>query len=171
MGLADRLRELADEAEAMEARLMPDGLSWPIVDGQPVDFVTGYDPSLGVLEAVSIYNNGACQVMSHDGIVKRAMEIYIAAPKVLDADGAECHVGDHGYWLDQPGIEVIIKRIDSREMSQLTVYDTHGRGNTIGADEFTHERPDTRARVIDGMDEETVERIDRLVKDGRWLDD
>lgn len=28
MGLADRLRELADEAEAMEARLMPDGMEW-----------------------------------------------------------------------------------------------------------------------------------------------
>ena len=69
------------------------------------------------------------------------------APKVLAADGAECHVGDHGYWLDQPGIEVIIKRIDSREMSQLTVYDTHGRGNTIGADEFTHERPDSWERL------------------------
>lgn len=94
MGLADRLRELADEAEAMEARLMPDGLSWPIVDGQPVDFVTGYEPSLGVLEAVSIYSNGACEVMSHDGIIKGVKEIHVEKPKVLDADGVEIHVGD-----------------------------------------------------------------------------
>lgn len=72
-----------------------------------------------------------------------------------------------------------------------TVWDTHGHGpfevSEVNGqedvrlshrpmlqwcgEELTHEQPDTRARVIDGMDEETVERIDRLVKNGRWLDD
>ena len=98
-----RVADMVDEeaAKACEAcrkdmagRLMPDGLSWPIVDGQPVDFVTGYEPSLGVLEAVSIYSNGACEVMSHDGIIKGVKEIHVAKPKVLDADGVEIHVGD-----------------------------------------------------------------------------
>ena len=98
-----RVADMVDEeaAKACEAcrkdmagRLMPDGLSWPIVDGQPVDFVTGYEPSLGVLEAVSIYSNGACEVMSHDGIIKGVKEIHVEKPKVLDADGVEIHVGD-----------------------------------------------------------------------------
>lgn len=98
-----RVADMVDEeaAKACEAcrkdmagRLMPDGLSWPIVDGQPVDFVTGYEPSLGVLEAVSIYSNGACEVMSHDGIIKGVKEIHVGKPKVLDADGVEIHVGD-----------------------------------------------------------------------------
>ena len=127
--------------EAVKKRLMPEGMEWPTVDGKPVDFVTGYEPSLGVLEAVSIYSNGACEVMGHDGIIKDVKEIHVATTKVLDADGAECHVGDHGYWLDQPGVEIIIKHIDPRETSQLTVYDVHGRGNTIGAEEFTHRAP------------------------------
>lgn len=98
-----RVADMVDEeaAKACEAcrkdmagRLMPDGLSWPIVDGQPVDFVTGYEPSLGMLEAVSIYSNGACEVMSHDGIIKGVKEIHVEKPKVLDADGVEIHVGD-----------------------------------------------------------------------------
>ena len=78
--MADR-----DEVERrLLARLMPEGMEWPTVDGKPVDFVTGYEPSLGVLEAVSIYNNGACEVMGHDGIIKDVKEIHVATPKVLD---------------------------------------------------------------------------------------
>ena len=83
--MADR-----DEVERrLLARLMPDGMEWPTVDGKPVDFVTGYEPSLGVLEAVSIYSNGACEVMGHDGIIKDVKEIHVVTPKVLDADGVE----------------------------------------------------------------------------------
>ena len=80
--------------EKVGKRLMPDGMEWPKVDGKPVDFKTAYGPSLGVLEAVSIYNTGACQVMSHDGIIKSAKDIHIVKPKVLDADGVEILVGD-----------------------------------------------------------------------------
>lgn len=83
--------------EEIKKRLMPEGMEWPKVDGKPIDFKTGYEPSLGVLEAVSIYSNGACEVMSHDGIVKSAIEIHIAAPKVLDADGVEIREGDTVY--------------------------------------------------------------------------
>ena len=104
-----RVADMVDEeaAKACEAcrkdmagRLMPDGLSWPIVDGQPVDFVTRYEPSLGVLEAVSIYSNGACEVMSHDGIIKGVKEIHVGDTvcgtrdmepmRVVDADSREC---------------------------------------------------------------------------------
>lgn len=83
-----------DAMAAMRRRLMPEGMEWPKVDGKPVDFKTAYRPSLGVLEAVSIYNTGACQVMSHDGIIKSAKDIHIVKPKVLDADGVEIREGD-----------------------------------------------------------------------------
>lgn len=78
-------------------RLMPEGMEWPKVDGEPVDFNTFYGPSLGVLEAVSIYSNGACEVMSHDGIVENATEIHVLKPKVVDADGVEIRAGDEVY--------------------------------------------------------------------------
>ena len=118
--MADR-----DEVERrLLARLMPEGYEWPTVDGKPVDFVTGYVPSLGVLEAVSIYSNGACEVMSHDGIVKSVKEIHIDAPKVLDADGVEIREGDTVYLLpgkwcgEYPllyyngGDEMVVKELD-----------------------------------------------------------
>ena len=92
--LADENDALRLERAQMRPRLMPEGMEWPTVDGKPVDFTTGYEPSLGVLEAVSIYSNGACEVMSHDGIIKNVKDIHVLKPKVLDADGAEIRVGD-----------------------------------------------------------------------------
>lgn len=86
--------------DEVEKRLMPEGMEWPKVDGKPVDFKTAYGPSLGVLEAVSIYNTGACEVMGHDGTIKSAKDIHVATPKALDADGVEICVGDRIYDTD-----------------------------------------------------------------------
>lgn len=97
--------------DAVEKRLMPEGMEWPTVDGKPVDFKTVYVPSLGVLEAVSIYNNGACDVMSHDGIIKSAKDIHIENPEVLDADGAEIREGDVLYSVET-GDYVIVDSIE-----------------------------------------------------------
>lgn len=80
--------------EAVEKRLMPEGMEWPKVDGKPVDFKTCYAPSVGALEAVSIYNNMACEVMGHDGIIKPASEIHAV---VLAADGEPLEVGQTVY--------------------------------------------------------------------------
>lgn len=98
--------------KTVEKRIMPEGMEWPTVDGKPVDFKTVYVPSLGVLEAVSIYNNGACQVMSHDGIIKSAKDIHIEKPEVLDADGVEIRVGDT-VWDIETGIEFEVTGIAS----------------------------------------------------------
>lgn len=49
-------------------RLMPEGLEWPEINGKKVNFSECYEP-YGALEAISFYNNGYCEVMSHDGIV------------------------------------------------------------------------------------------------------
>lgn len=86
--------QIADE---LDKRLMPPGMEWPKVDGKKVDFTTGYEPSLGVLEAVEIYNNGACNVMSHDGIVKSVSEIHIAKQDPVGADGLPIKRGDTVY--------------------------------------------------------------------------
>ena len=146
-----RVADMVDEeaAKACEAcrndmagRLMPDGLSWPIVDGQPVDFVTGYEPSLGVLEAVCIYSNGACEVMSHDGIIKGVKEIHVGKPKVLDADGVEIHVGDTVCGTrDMEPMRVV--DADSRECGFKHIKcEKEGEGFFFYcADELTHKLP------------------------------
>lgn len=146
-----RVADMVDEeaAKACEAcrkdmagRLMPDGLSWPIVDGQPVDFITGYEPSLGVLEAVCIYSNGACEVMSHDGIIKGVKEIHVVKPKVLDADGVEIHVGDTVCGTrDMEPMRVV--DADSRECGFKHIKcEKEGEGFFFYcADELTHKLP------------------------------
>ena len=95
--LNHRVCDLTRENAELRKRAMPEGCEWPTVDGKPVDFETGYVPSLGVLEAVSIYSNGACEVMGHDGIIKDVNEIHVVTPKVLDVDGVEIRVGDKLY--------------------------------------------------------------------------
>lgn len=111
--------------DAVEKRLMPEGMEWPTVDGKPVDFVTGYEPSLGTLEAVSIYSNGACDVMSHDGIVKNATEIHVFKPKVLDADGVEIRVGDRLYDTDT-GCGRTVRAVNDNGTVEFDGYENRG---------------------------------------------
>ena len=137
--MADR-----DEVERrLLARLMPEGIKWPTVDGKPVDFVTGYQPSLGVLEAVSIYSNGACEVMGHDGIIKDVKEIHVATPKVLDADGAEIRVGDR-VWstqLDEPNEWIVIDPHGDRDDSQTVLVSIGDRTGHAKPENLTHRAP------------------------------
>lgn len=129
-------------AEEIKKRLMPEGMEWPKVDGKPVDFKTAYGPSLGVLEAVSIYNTGACQVMSHDGIVKSAKDIHIVKPKVLDADGVEIRVGDTVYAPQYCYVRCTVMEIDFETYGYLVEVENEG-GHKFRQtpDVFTHRAP------------------------------
>lgn len=143
--------------EKLSERLMPDGVEWPTVDGKPVDFVTGYEPSLGVLEAVSIYSNGACEVMSHDGIVKNATEIHVFKPKVVDADGVEIRVGDMVWVVGDvlTSMQVLeVKPSDDSDEPEHLVWCGETWGESLNyakkwriPDQLTHEQPDTWERL------------------------
>ena len=152
--MADR-----DEVERrLLARLMPEGIKWPTVDGKPVDFVTGYQPSLGVLEAVSIYSNGACEVMGHDGIIKDVKEIHVATPKVLDADGAEIRVGDR-VWstqLDEPHEWIVIDPHEDRDDSQTVLVSIGDRTGHARPENLTHRAPVLAADCRPLQEGETV---------------
>ena len=130
--------------DEVEKRLMPEGMEWPTVDGKPVDFVTGYEPSLGVLEAVSIYNNGACEVMSHDGIVENATEIHVLRPKVVDADGVEIRVGDEVYVMGF-GEPLTVKGFTDDGRVLMSFHDENSLG--YKPSRLTHEQPDTWERL------------------------
>ena len=128
--MADR-----DEVERrLLARLVPEGYEWPTVDGKPVDFVTGYEPSLGVLEAVSIYSNGACEVMGHDGIIKDVTEIHIAAPKVLDADGNRIEPAMDVWWIcegDERGLHAERLRVEAIGLNGLVECSPYNGGTWV----------------------------------------
>ena len=132
----------SDAMAEMVKRLMPEGYEWPTVDGKPVDFVTGYEPSLGVLEAVCIYSNGACDVMGHDGIIKGVKEIHVATPKVLDADGVEIREGDT-VWHVETGEQCKVVEVDSGSVSvdfRVDVDGTKHTGSILPAN-LTHRAP------------------------------
>lgn len=94
---------------------------------------------------------------------------------VLDADGVLCREGDEVWEVrSHRRREIVGTHYRDYETGEPLILCDGDDAIPIPATCVTHtkpEPPDTRARVIDGMDEETVERIDRLVKDGRWLDD
>ena len=128
------IQELRAEMEAMRPRLMPEGMEWPAVDGEPVDFVTGYEPSLGVLEAVSIYSNGACEVMGHDGIIKDVKEIHVATPKVLDADGVEIREKRDAWWIcegDERGVHAERLRVETIGLNGLVECSPYNGGTWV----------------------------------------
>ena len=138
-----RACDLTRENAELRKRAMPDGMEWPTVDGKPVDFVTGYEPSLGVLEAVSIYSNGACEVMGHDGIIKGVKEIHVATPKVLDADGVEIREGDT-VWstqLDEPHEWIVIDPHGDRDDSQTVLVSIGDRTGHARPENLTHRAP------------------------------
>ena len=152
--LNHRACDLTRENAELRKRAMPEGMTWPTVDGKPVDFVTGYEPSLGVLEAVCIYSNGACEVMGHDGIIKGVKEIHVATPKVLDADGAEIRVGDE-VWSTGGGMSNIVAEIVDSERVRVKFRDLIYYGKHL-----THRAP---VLAADGKPLEvgqTVWRID-----------
>lgn len=88
---------------------------------------------------------------------------------VLAADGKPLREGET-VWSVDSGTRYTVEKITD-ELIPIKCRSEMGSTVSLCPSQLAHERPDTRALVIDGMDEETVERIDRLVKDGRWLDD
>ena len=160
-------------------------------DGQAseVRSVTLYAPGPDAAWAI---NAGSCRNFvggSDEAHRMHGLRLKRPAPKAVGADGVEVKVGET-VWLAPEWRKMANTAADDRcslygidALDALTVESIMRMGlvDTAAvlvegfawcpASWLTHERPDTRSLVIDGMDEETVERIDRLVKDGSWLDD
>lgn len=167
--LGKHIQSLMTENADMRKRLMPDGMEWPTVDGKPVDFVTGYEPSIGVLEAVSIYSNGACEVMGHDGIIKGVKEIHVATPKVLDADGVDTSVGDTVYEVDT-GEKMWVCALPEQGAYQcVKLRLINGTFKTLDPCRFTHERPDSLDRLAEDIGAMVVAwRSNKDLFDAQW---
>ena len=144
--------------------------AWTINAGSCRNFVGGSD------EAHRMHGlrlkRPAPKAVGADGVeVKPGETVWLAREHLDKADmspsdsGFECGLLGVGA-LDPLSVKLVGKKLDKDGLAFFTEHSAW-----CPASWLTHERPDTRSLVIDGMDEETVERIDRLVKDGRWLDD
>ena len=170
-------------------------------DGEPVrvgDVLRTRGMMHGEYRVVGVSACGMASVVAEDvedddNIALLDPELMDRAPKAVGADGREVKVGET-VWLaheyrEKAG-DYSVKEDGGRLMPECDLRGVYPDGAAkvesvvdhcvrldtswdawYPASWLTHERPDTRSLVIDGMDEETVERIDRLVKDGRWLDD
>lgn len=104
---------------------------------------------------------------SADPYVKRP------APKVLDADGVEIKVGDTVWHED--GTMLRVDGFGGIEDGETIVNVHIIRGATqwsaVRSLSLTHTHPDSRERVVGLLDKGVVARIDKLVDEGRWLND
>lgn len=139
--VTDALEALGECTDIVNNRLMPPGTEWPKVDSKKVDFTTSYGPSLGVLEAVEIYNNGACNVMSHDGIVKSVSDIHIAKQDHIGADGLHIHDDETVYLVDGNGEPLYVIDTKADGYQTVIVRNPSGHVNNYDAQRLTHTKP------------------------------
>lgn len=141
------------EAEAMDVleravncRLMPEGMEWPMVDGEPVvisERLVGYGSGDDGYEVVGVRPTcGWVLVKSCDHIHRDegpvilewdASKCHRPEPKVLDADGVEIRVGDTVY-----------RKSDGKMVEVAEVYEktfTDSDGYIRPGDGYTHRAP------------------------------
>ena len=111
--LAKENDELRLERATMRPRLMPEGMEWPMVDGEPVvigERLVGYGSGDDGYEVVGVRPTcGWVLVKSCDHIHRDegpvilewdASKCHRPEPKALDADGVEVEVGDDLYSVE-----------------------------------------------------------------------
>ena len=95
------------------------------------------------------------------------------APEALGADGKPIVEGETVYRLSDGTAWKVTKLHHSEH--RISVVSVGGKGVTAGGrfltSEYTHTPPDTRTAVISLIGASSAERIDRLVREGRWLDE
>lgn len=142
---------------------------WPkFEDGEYVwigDDVSGMDVRSFVFTESGAMVTNLTSVPAYGEYRKYGEPFKRPAPKVLDADGVENKVGDtvwHAY-----GSEWLVE-----ELNRYGVRCFDGaKRRTFSPTFLTHTSPDSRERVVGLLDKGVVARIDKLVKEGRWLND
>lgn len=141
--------------EAVEKRLMPDGMEWLIEswprfdDNEPARWEDEYangNGGVSPLHHVSLYADG--RAMLGKGKVKVVLapgeRAKRPAPKVLDADGVEISVGDTVYptGYDEP---LTVKGFDNDGRVLMDYHNDDSLG--YKPSKLTHEQPDTWERL------------------------
>ena len=185
MGLADRLRELADEAEAMEARLMPEGMEWLLEvwprwsngeycrfgDWWTADRYGDYEPRqlrrlvIYAPELLDEWEQGDGESYGYEWDFMRPSELDYRpdkveppAPAVLAADGEPLEVGQTVWRDDGEMLEVLYLRPDGL---------VDCCGEIERPERLTHERPDSWERLEEDGSSPSARRPHRQAGTGR----
>ena len=160
--------------EALDRRLMPEGMEWPKVDGEPVvigERLVGYGSGDDGYEVVGVRPTcgwvlvKSCDHIRRDGgpviLEWDASKCHRPAPKVLDADGVECHVGDT-VWHVETGEQCNVVEVDSRSVSVDFLVDGDGTKHTgsVLPVNLTHRAPVLAADGRPLREGETVWSVD-----------
>ena len=133
--------------EALDRRLMPDGMEWPrFEDGEPVRIgdAFAYGDETFYVDSIELLRwefhlwatNGTVVTGSNGERCERP------APKVLDADGVEVEVGDAVWWVHNKTGNFRIIRIE--QDGKCAIHDDDADepcGMTVPSTELTHKRP------------------------------
>lgn len=158
----------------MERRILD---MWPkFEDGEYVwigDDVSGMDVRSFVFTESGAMVTNLTSVPAYGEYRKYGEPFKRPAPKVLDADGVEIKVGDTVWHED--GTMLRVDGFGGIEDGE-TIVNVHViRGAVpwiaVRSLSLTHTRPDSREQVVDLLDKGVVARIDKLVEEGRWLND
>ena len=155
----------ADAMVAMRRRLMPEGMEWRFVypDGSPMRLgdraVSHYGES--TITSFEITQTGSYVGFiwggENDGIHTGAEDVKRPAPKVLDADGVECNVGDAVWWVRNGTGNFRIIRIDPDGKCAIQDDDADVPcGMAVPSTELTHKRPVFDADGVEIKPGETV---------------
>ena len=138
----------------VKSRLMPEGMEWPRTEeGEPVklgDQLIDDDELEGWREVDTIIfqrtEDGYTVEIENDRGVSQRYEpgerVKRPAPKALDADGVECHVGDAVWWVSNKTGNFRIIRIEPDGKCAIRDNDEDEPcGMTVPSTELTHMRP------------------------------
>lgn len=150
-----------------ESGALPEGVEWPMVDGEPVmpgDVLWDRDGTRRRVTEVRFWREGCYAVMDDSGgrevpIVNTDGWTRTKPPKpVFDRDGVPIEVGDTVYmdcWGDLP-IEVI--SLDPESPVPVRIENEYGTTGWFEPENLTHERPDSWARLEEDARKVNYER-------------
>lgn len=136
----DRIDSIID---AIDRRLMPDGIEWPMFeDDEPVRFGDGFLDHQGNVRSVltiKMWQEGGFEIGTGQGTYdwhSAGERVRRPAPKVLDADGVEIRVGET-VWDTETGCGRTVRAVNNNETIEFDGYANRG----WFAKFFTHRAP------------------------------
>lgn len=162
----------------IDKRLMPAGMEWPMFeDNEPVRFGDEHENGKGnasPLNRVCFYIDGTTILGRGQTKVRLAPgeRVKRPAPKVVDADGVDCHIGDAVWWVRNRTGNFRIVRIEPDGKCAIHNDDVNEPcGMTAPSTELTHKRPVLDADGVEIRVGDTVYEVGTVRQIGMTVED